>query len=191
MSAAPIPPREPRIPPLQAAERSAEQQEALAKTLLAPGSQPLNIFATLARHPDLMKRVNVLGGHFMTRNVLPDRERELVILRVAVLTRCRYEFGQHTGIAAGCGVTPAEITRLTEPLEQGGWSAGDLALLRMVDELIDHDAVTPDTWDAVAGRWDDPQVIEILLLVGFYRMLAGFLNAVGVPPEDDLPGWPQ
>jgi hypothetical protein len=29
-----------------------------------------------------------------------------------------------------------------------------------------------------------------VMLVGFYRMTAGFLNATGVEKDADLPGWP-
>jgi hypothetical protein len=28
------------------------------------------------------------------------------------------------------------------------------------------------------------------MLIGFYRMLAGVLNAAGIQPEPGVPGWP-
>jgi len=35
-----------------------------------------------------------------------------------------------------------------------------------------------------------PQLLEALMLVGFYRMLGGFANTLGVQRERGIPGWP-
>src|SRR5262249_38132885 len=84
---------EPRIAPLT--DPTPEVKELLDKTKIREGPV-LNIFATMAHHPRLLKRLNVLGGLFLGRGLLPARERELVILRTAWRTGCVYEFGQHT-----------------------------------------------------------------------------------------------
>ena len=48
----------PRIPPVEAPDE--EQQELLAKTLMGPDGEPLNVFKTLAHRPRLLRRVNNL-----------------------------------------------------------------------------------------------------------------------------------
>ena len=53
---------EPRIAPL--VDPSPEVDELLDKTKVRQGP-PLNIFATMAHHPRLLKRFNVLGGLFL------------------------------------------------------------------------------------------------------------------------------
>ncbi|MEW2615331.1 hypothetical protein AB0937_35125 [Streptomyces sp. NPDC047880] len=46
------------------------------------------------------------------------------------------------------------------------------------------DATLPDaTWEALAGHFGDAELIEILMLVGQYQMVAFFLNATGVELE--------
>ena len=46
------------------------------------------------------------------------------------------------------------------------------------------------TWDALAERFDDAQLLEITFIVGNYTMLSMVANATGVPLEDDLPAMP-
>ena len=53
----------------------------------------------------------------------------------------------------------------------------------MADELIDGDRVSDATWRGLAQRWSEPELIELVVLAGFYRMTAGFLNSVGVEAE--------
>ena len=178
----------PRIQPVMAPGH--EERELLDKTLATPDGAPLNIFATLAHHPHLLKRFNALGGLFLAHGNLPPRDRELVILRVAWRTRSVYEFGQHTLIGRRCSLGDAEIAAVTRPPAEGEWAEEDRALLEFVDELIDTDAAGDDAWRAMAARWTQRQLLELVMLVGFYRMVAVFLNTVRVQPESDLPGWP-
>lgn len=179
----------PRIPPVT--QLTAEQRDLLAKTIASPEGKPLNIFATMAHHPLLLKRFNILGGLFLAHGELPARERELVILRVAWGTRSVYEFGQHTLIGQRNGLSETEIASLADTLGDGDWAERDRALLEFVDELLAHETVSDERWSSVAIRWTDQQMLELVMLIGFYRMVAGFLNSVGVEPEQWLPLWPR
>lgn len=170
-----------RIPPVH--ELSPEQSELLSKTLLTEQGRPLNVIATLAHNPKLLKRFNALGGFFLRHGQLPARERELVILRVAALTGSEYEHAQHRVLGAAAGLSGPEIERTRGPLRD--WDGEDLAVLEFVDEMIDSDGAAVPTWDTMADRFEQDQLIELVLLVGFYRMLAGFLLVVGVELEDE------
>jgi 4-carboxymuconolactone decarboxylase len=178
---------EPRVPPLTDPEP--EVAEILDKTKIAPGP-PLNIFATLAHHPRLLKRFNVLGGLFLGRGLLPARERELVILRTGWRTRCEYEFGQHVTIGRRAGLSDDEIRCLTEP-GLAGWPPADAALIRLADEIHESRDVSDDLWRALSERWSHAELLERVTLAGFYGMVAGFLNAARVQLEPGTPGWPS
>lgn len=146
------------------------------------------MFATLARHPRLLRRLNALGGLFIAHGSLPERERELVILRVAWRSGSAYEWGQHTVLGRQAGLSDDEVARVAGGC---GWSDDDRVLLELADELVERADVSDGVWLAVAKRFDEAQLLELLLLPGFYRMLAGYLNAVRVQPEPELPGWPD
>ena len=68
----------------------------------------------LAHHPKLLKRWMVFGNHILFKSTLPDRERELLILRIAWRCRAEYEWGQHVVITRRCGVDDAEMARIKE-----------------------------------------------------------------------------
>jgi len=171
----------PRIPPVT--EPDAEQAELLAKTLPTTSGRPLNVFATLAHNPRLLGRFNALGGYFLRYGTLSARDRELVILRVAALTGSRYEEAQHLVLGAQAGLTPEEMDEVRGPVDS--WSGADGVLMRFVDEMYHSDGADVTSWEALAERYPVDRMIEVTVLVGYYRMLAGFLNVVGVQVEDD------
>jgi len=86
---------------LEAAQWGAEVRKLMAAT--PENRRDLNIFKTLARHPDLMRRWMVFANHILGKSTLPVRERELLILRIGHLCRSGYEWGQHVRIAREAG----------------------------------------------------------------------------------------
>jgi 4-carboxymuconolactone decarboxylase len=166
-----------------------ELADLLAKTAIR-GGEPLNIFKTLAHQPTLLKRFNALGGAFLVHGLLPARERELVILRVGWNCRSVYEFGQHTLIGREAGLGDEEIAALATTRAGGLWSADDEALIALADEICADDCAGDETFAALRRRWSEPELVELVALVGFYRMVSGLLNTLGVQPEEGLPGWP-
>jgi 4-carboxymuconolactone decarboxylase len=180
----------PRIAPLPVDERDPRTVE-LLDPLRRPDGSELNIFATLARHPKLLKRWSAFGGTLLYGGALPARERELLILRTGYLCRARYEWGQHVEIARASDVSDEEIARVVAGPDAPGWSADEAHLLRAADELHADNRIGDRTWTALAARWDEQQLIEVCMVVGQYHLVAFTLNSLGVEPEsDDLPGLP-
>lgn len=179
-------PSRPRLEPL--AQPEGEAAELLAAGTLSATGDPLNIFATLAHHPKLFKRFNLFGGYLLNKGLVPEREREIVILRVGWNAQSVYEFGQHTVIGKRVGLTDEEIAGIA-----GGnhdWSDADQALIDLADDLCRDDVVSDATW-AKLGDWSDQQRIELVVTAGFYRLVSGFLNTFGVQLDPGVPGWPD
>ncbi len=181
-------PSSPRIQPKPA--DTPELEEIFAKALGSPSGKPLNIFGTLAHHPKLLKRFNVLGGFFLNAGLLPEREREIVILRVGFNCQSVYEFGQHTVIGRRVGLTDSEIAALANATLAYPWSIDDAALLALADDLCTDDCVSSQTWEALKMRWSEAELLELTMVAGFYRMVSGFLNTTGVQLDDGVPAWP-
>lgn len=154
------------------------------------GGRPLNIFLTLAKNEGLFAAFSKLGTFLLFKGSLPAREREIVILRVGWRSQSEYEFGQHTVIGRDAGLDDEEIDRLaTSDLD--GWGADDAALVRMADELCADDVVGDETWQTLGRRWSEAQLLELLALAGYYRLVSGLLNSAGVALEPTTPGWPS
>ena len=154
------------------------------------GTEPMNIFRTLAHNTRVLKRFNDLGGTLLFRGTIPARERELVILRVGWNCQSVYEFGQHILIGRQAGLTDDEINRICTPVDPAAWSAGDVALLKMSDDLCTDNCVSDATWALLTPTWTEEQLVELLVVAGFYRMVSGFLNSAGVQLDAGVPGWP-
>src|SRR5687768_4078918 len=118
-----------RIPPTTAADRDERTEELLASFRREDGTD-LNIFATLAHHPKLLKRWSAFGGTLLFGGRLPARDRELLILRTAWLCKAEYEWGQHVLIGRAVGITDEEIQRIPEKEISDEWGPHDQALLR-------------------------------------------------------------
>jgi 4-carboxymuconolactone decarboxylase len=144
----------------------------------------------LAQHPKLLKRFNLLGGFLLNKGLIPEREREIVILRVGWNAQAVYEFGQHTVIGKRCGLTDDEISALTRDPGSHAWTSDDRALIALADDLGADDCVTDATWAALATRWSDAELAELLVVAGFYRLVSGFLNSAGVQLDPGVPGFP-
>ncbi|MDQ1386175.1 MAG: hypothetical protein QOG65_3554 [Actinomycetota bacterium] len=174
---------EPRLKPLPR-----DQWDDETKGLL--GESALNIFATFAHHPKLMKRWLVFGNHVLAKSTLPARDRELVVLRTGWNCRAPYEWGQHVVIARSIGITDDEITRVSVGPDAGGWSEQDAVLLRAADELHNDQTLTDATYAALATRYDVQNLLDLVFTVGQYHVVSMALNAFRVDREDDVTGVP-
>ncbi len=175
----------PRLEPIPPDQMDPEIRERL-------GDGPvLNILATLAHHPKLLKRWMVFGNHVLSKSSLPARERELVILRIGWLCRSEYEWGQHVAIARNVGVTNEEIDRVTRGPEAEGWSVLDRALLQATDELHADAFVTDETWAILAEHLDTEQRLDLIFAVGQYTLVSMALNSLGVQRDPGVEGFPR
>jgi len=182
------PDERPRIPPLAEDEGSPEVREML-NALPAGADGPVgeyNIFRTLARHPDLFRSWLRFGGYLLVGGKLPPRDRELMILRVAVRCRSSYEWGQHVRISLQMGIERDAIDRVLEGPDADGWSELESTLMRAVDELHDDDRISDSTWKALGKEYEETQLIELTLLIGQYHMVAFALNSLGVELDEGL-----
>jgi 4-carboxymuconolactone decarboxylase len=177
-----------RIAPVT--EFTDEVSDILATSINRNG-EVLNIFKVMAHHPKLMKRFNLLGGFILNKGLLPEREREIVILRVGANAVSKYEFGQHTVIGKQCGVTEAEILGLLRPADAHRWSDDDGALVAMADDLCADDCVSDAIFAKLRLRWTEAEVLELVMTAGFYRMVSGFLNSTGMELDEGVPDFPE
>lgn len=116
---------------------------------------------------------------------LSARDRELMILRTAWNCRSRYEWGQHVDIGLSAGLSDQEIWVVSQG-PQACTDLHDRALISACDELLEHRCILDATWDILLRRYGEKNLIEIMLLIGHYEMLAGFLNSSGLQLESTL-----
>lgn len=172
----------PRIPPLPQAEWDGETRELMAG--LERDGRVLNIFATLARHPGLLRRWLVFATHVLSKSTLPARERELAILRMGWLCRAEYEWGHHVDMGQQAGLSAAEVKRVAQGPDAPGWDPFEAVLLRAADELHADSFLSDSTWRALAERYSVQQLLDLIFTAGQYKLVCMALNSIGVQLEE-------
>ena len=130
-------------------------------------------------------------GYFVRNATIPTRDRELLILRTAWLSRGDYIWGRHDVIGQEAGLTPEEVHRVTAGADAPGWGDFDRVLLRAADELHTSRFVSHPTWATLAERYTEEQLVEVVLIVGNYTQLAMFQNSLGAQLPPGFEGLPE
>jgi len=175
-----------RIAPLEPPYEAAIADE-LARWM-PPGSPlpPLALFRTLATDHPLAQAMWGLGSFLLSRRLaLPLREREIVIDRVCARCGCEYEWGVHAAaFAAAAGLSEAEIAASCAPAgDATGWNGREALLVRLVDELHDTGHVGDALWQQLAAHYDQRQLLELLVLCGWYHLISFVGNGARVALE--------
>lgn len=183
----------PRIAPLQ--PPYTPEQDALLKKITPPAApEVLALFRVLAVNPRLLERMPGWGGYLLGAAAsLPLRDREVVINRVCARCGAEYEWGVHVAaFGQAAGFTDADNAAIADPLSGGqGLAHRDGLLLRLADELHDSSTVSDALWQELAAVWTEPQLIELLMLAGWYHAISYVCNAARVPLERWAARWPQ
>ena len=182
----------PRLPPLSPPYPDDLAQE-LRKWMPPGGGEPLALFRTLAHHPSLMSRMRPLGSGLLHHGLVEPRDREIVIHRICARAGAEYEWGVHVVVfGRRHGLDEAQLAATvrgdaTDP----AWSPRDALLIRIADELCDTATVSPALWAEAAAHWTPPQLLELVVLAGWYRLISGILRATGTPLEPWAPRFPD
>jgi 4-carboxymuconolactone decarboxylase len=175
----------PRIAPAE--QVAVETQELLNKGFRYNG-EALNAARTLAHHPRLLKRFTLFAGLFLSELLIPNRDREIVTLRCAHRLDSDYYFGHHAMLAAEV-LTTDEIARTV--YSSRAWTGFDRTLIEATDELVDTSGLSDATWSQLSDHYDEAQLLDLVMLVGFYEMTCLYVNTIGVERESGIPGWPS
>jgi alkylhydroperoxidase family enzyme len=178
----------PRIPPLEAP--FAPDVAAALAAMMPTGSpiEPLALFRLFALHLPMANAMQALGSFVLGRSgrTLESRDREIVIHRACARCGCEYEWGVHA-VAFGprVGLDAAQLAASARgSADDPAWSARDRLLIRLVDELHDTARVSDALWEELRVEWTAPQLLELLLVAGWYHAISYLANGARVPLEE-------
>lgn len=180
---------QPRIAPVAQESWTPEQKEILDP--LVQQGRAWNVFTTMANHPALAKDWLHFGGHILSRNSLPPRDREILILRIGWLCRSEYEWAQHARIGKAAGLTDANLTQILDGPTAAGIAEHDALLMTAADELHKDAFISDATWAALAKGYNTQQMMDLVFTVGQYNMVSMALNSFGVQLDPGLSGFPS
>jgi 4-carboxymuconolactone decarboxylase len=154
---------------------------AMLEKWMPPGSplEPLVLFRTLALHDELFSRMRVVGAGILGHGRVDARTREIMIERTCARCGAEYEWGVHaTAFGNAVGLTDAQLAATAQADSNDPvWSALDALLVRLADELHDGCTVSDALWSDLSEHYSHDQLLELVVIAGWYRLISGVINA--------------
>lgn len=178
-----------RIPPLQP-PYAADVGDQLAR-MMPPGVPPIGLFRTFVRNLPMAQAMSGWGTYELSRDLsLSLRDREILIDRTCARCGCDYELGVHVAFfAAKAGLSEDQVTSLARGAGTDDcWTEErDRLLLALADELHETSTVSDALWSRLSVVLAEAELLDALLLCGWYHAISYAANAAGVEPEPGAP----
>lgn len=174
-----------------------EWDTSLGRVLGDMRGRPLNVHGLLAHNPELLAASWDLRMHAVGGKGLSNRQRELIVLRVAVHMRAWYEWASHVERGLAAGLTLDEIERIRRGTDDSSWKSEDALVLRAVEDCIQHRGISESTLRGLGEHFSPAQILDILALYGMYVFLGTVINSwdpeldefVKMPPGASRESW--
>ena len=161
------------------------------ESMMPPGVPPIGLFRTFAKNLPMAEAMRQWGGYELSsRLTLTMRDREIVIDRVCARCGCEYEWGVHVAFfAEQVQLSIEQVASLTHgTADDLCWtSARDRLLVEVVDSLHASANVDARLWDRLVGEFDEAEILDLLMLAGWYHAIAFAANGAGVALEPGAP----
>jgi len=178
-----------RIAPLDPPYDPAVEQRLLGMS--PAGVAPIALFRLMAKNLALTEAAHALGSYLLGRRLsLSRREREIVIDRTCARTGCEYEWGVHLAFFADrVEFTAAQVTSLTHgQASDPCWPvARERLLIATVDALHDRCDLPDELWAQLSDAFDELELLDLLLLTGWYRAVSYLARSTRLPLEPGRP----
>jgi 4-carboxymuconolactone decarboxylase len=176
-----------RFPKLATDEMSSEQREVAALITAGPRGEVRGPFIALLHNPAIARHLQSLGEQLRWKGKLPQKLVELAVLMTARKWTCQHEWLIHEQLARKAGLEGAVIDAIRERREPP--ALGDEALVYgFCRDAHATGRVGDKAFDAVRERFGLDGAVELLVISGYYTMMAMVLNTAGLPlPGDAKP----
>ena len=143
-------------------------------------------FQVLLNSPDAAEAVGGLGEYLRLRSSLSPVIRETAIISVARELGSQYEWAHHEPIARRVGVRDEVIESVKSGRAPMGLPAKEGVFVQAAKELARKGTMSERTFEAILHLLGPQQTVDLVVLIGYYAMLAGALSALGVELEPGM-----
>jgi alkylhydroperoxidase family enzyme len=181
-----------RIEPVQPpySPQVAERLDAM----MPPGTPPFLVFRTFARNIPMAAAMTGWGRYELSKGLsLPMRDREIVIDRTCARCGCEYEWGVHVAFfARRVDLSDRQVTSLAQgQASDPCWADDrDRLLIEAADALHDTADIDDDLWYRLTRVFTDEQLLDLMMLAGWYHAISFTANAARIAREDGAPRFP-
>jgi alkylhydroperoxidase family enzyme len=158
-----------------------------ARAVIGPAYDPtnvLNVIKMFAGTEDMYPAaVGFIRSLFQAKGVDP-KTREMIMLRAAKVLRCPYEWDANVVLGKNVGLSDLEIEAAGSDEAVTGINADYVLICRATDELSLDSTLTDATLAGLLSRYGEVVCRKLILIIGWFNLLARFLNGCRVPTEN-------
>ena len=180
----------PRLPYVTR-EALSEEKRGIYDHIAGTRGSVLNVFQSLLNSPDVAEVVAGVGEYIRYRSPLDPVVRETAILSTARETKSSYEWAQHLPIAREAGVREEVIEAIRSGKGPMGIPAKEGIFVQAARELVRDGTLGDRTFQAVEHLLGPVQTVDLIVLVGYYSLLARVLHALDVELEEGVQPDPE
>ncbi len=147
---------------------------------------PLNVHKLMANNPELLKAWWSFRKHVVSGGRLSQRHRELIVLRVAVLMKCWYEWASHVERGLNAGLSLREIDRIRLGNTSSEWDLADQLILRATEECFFQQRITAETLAAMRAGFTATELMDLIAIFGAYVILGTMINTWGLKLDTSI-----
>jgi alkylhydroperoxidase family enzyme len=148
----------------------------------------INVYRLLLNSPPLAETWFAHNNAVRRQTALDGRLIELVIVRIAYLTRVAYMLRQHVpklALAEGLTLDTCRALENWETAPAGVFDARDRDVLAYTDAVTRDIHVSDAIFAPLAAHFGDRAILDLTLLIGTYNMQARVFAALEIDPEAD------
>lgn len=154
------------------------------REILNRGRVKLNVARMVANSDAAFYPFSMLGNSLMTRAKLDAKLREIAILRTAKVSGSVYEWTQHVPIAKGVGVTDAQVAAMDNPSGAACFNELERLVIKFTEEVARNVKGNRETLAELKKHLAGPEIVELILSIGFWGMVARLLETTEVDLEE-------
>ena len=145
----------------------------------------VNVFHMMAHAQGSVRQFMRFGNALLFKSALDPVLQEIVILRVGHVTGSSYEVHQHRIVGINRGMTREQVDAVPDGAASDVFDETQKLAIQVADEVLADVRMSDATFKAASEAFSHRELSELLLTIGFYAMIAGFLENLQIEIEPE------
>jgi 4-carboxymuconolactone decarboxylase len=176
----------PRVEPISEKAQVAAEHGGVVDKVMATFGQIRGPHSILLHRPELDELALDLGNYFRNNSIVQSPEKELAIITGVREKDALYIWSAQVSAARRGGLSEDAIAAVKEKREDvSGLQQHEQEIITYVRQMVRKNRVDQPVYDALKDRYGEAWLIEMMMVVGYYGMLAGVVNSVELPAPPD------
>ncbi|HEX5607486.1 MAG TPA: hypothetical protein VFY96_13265 [Candidatus Binatia bacterium] len=141
-------------------------------------------YSMLMHSPAMAQHFAATEDYFRTQSLLPDSDREVIILAAARELEARYAWCRHEVRAHNVGIPPELIEALRAKAPISEFTGRDRLLVEFTRALVHDHTVSDELFTRVEREYGRAKFLEAVGLLGHYMTIGTVIRLFQVEPPE-------